>query len=160
MIEDSLIDDKEIESLDHFVQNLADLANVPSSQVLTWLNVYGTSITILQGRELHKIKNGIETDADAPRGLMLTKGERFLYSWPAACHALNIKTKFKARSTGGSYRLSRKFTIRHTEHRGKPVSYTEWKEIGRGTLAVTNKHLYFLGVWKCQGYERKIIKCD
>jgi hypothetical protein len=145
MIEDSLIDDKEIENLENFVKNFADLANVSSSQVLTWLNVYGTNSSILQGRDLHKIKNGIETDADAPQGLMLAKDERFLYSWPATCHALNIKTKFKARSTGGSYRLSRKFTIRHTEHRGKPVSYAEWKEIGRGTLAVTNKHLYFLG---------------
>lgn len=146
MIEDALIDNEEMGNVNEFVKNLADNSSQSFGEVLEWLDIYGTKNSIFQGHQLHKIKNGIGTDADAPPGLMLTKGEKFLFAWPSvSCHALNIKTKFRGRSTGGSYRLSRKFTIRHTEHRGKPISYAEWKKIGRGVLAVTNKHLYFLG---------------
>ena len=32
-----------------------------------------------------------------------------------------------------------------TKHRGEPVAYTEWKDIGSGNLSVTNKHLIFMG---------------
>jgi len=145
MIEDALIDNKEMGNVDKFIRNLSDNSNQSYGEVVEWLNIYGTSISIYCGYQIHKIKNGIETDADAPPGLMLKKGERFLLSWPTTCHALNIKTKYKGRSSGGSYKLSRKFTIRHTEHRGKPVSYAEWNKIGGGVLAVTNKHLCFLG---------------
>ena len=144
MIEDALIDNKEMDDLGKFFSNLSDNSDQSVSEWVKQLNKYGTSSSIHYGTQIHKIKNGIETDATAPSGLMLKKGERFLLSWPAACHALNIKTKYKGRSSGGSYRLSRKFTIRHTEHRGKPVSYAEWNKIGDGVLAVTNKHLCFL----------------
>lgn len=145
MIEDAIDNKEMINLISKFSANLAVNSNRAVSEVMEWLDIYGTNNSIFQGYQLHKIKNGIDTDADPPPGLMLTKGERFLLSWPATCHALNIKTKFRGRSTGASYRLSRKFTIRHTEHRGKPISYAEWKKIGGGVLAVTNKHLYFLG---------------
>ena len=96
---------------------------------------------------LSAIKNGEQLSTISPPSqLMLGKDEEFIYSWRnVSAQALNKKKKFSGHSTGGSYRLSKKITLRHTQHRGKPILYEEWDPIGVGDLAITNKHLYFLG---------------
>ena len=120
----------------------------PSTEeyVKNMLDRYGSYRTLGQARILYELQKGILPEMQPPTGLMLNKNETFIYSWESVrCSILNVKTRFKGRSTGGTYRIAKNFSIRHTEHRGEPVAYTEWKDIGSGILSVTNKHLIFMG---------------
>ena len=147
MCDDLILDYGELEKLDSFVQHFAARMDKSFEDASEYLDRYETNKTIFQAQILFELKKGIlPKDRQPPAGLMLNKNETFIYSWDSVqCSTLNVKTKFRGRSTGGSYRLAKNLTIRHTEHRGRPVSYSEWNSKGSGVLAVTNKHLFFLG---------------
>ena len=159
LADDRMIDDEEGELVIKFINNLVENSNESMKEVLAWLNVYGANNTYLQSRTMYEFDQGKLPNAEPPSGLMMNKGEKFIYSFSnVSCHALNIKTRFRGRSTGGSYKLSKNISLRHTEHRGKPVSYSEWKRIGSGTLAITNKHLYFLGYADSRDVKERLSK--
>ncbi len=153
MCDDVMLDDKELNDLENFINDLTTRfqdndANEPSTReyVIKMLSQYGALKTIADARTLYQLRQGIAPNIQPPAGLMLNKNETFIYYWGSVqCSTLNVKTKFRGRSTGGSYRISKKFSIRHTEHRGRPVSYSEWNNKGSGVLAITNKHIFFLG---------------
>ena len=157
LADDGLIEDDESELVNNFINNFVKNSNETAAEVINWVNVYGANKTYLQSRTVYEFNQGKLPNADPPSGLIMNKGEKFIYSWGAVnCHALNIKTRFRGRSTGGSYRLSKKINLRHTEHRGKPISYSEWKRIGKGELAITNKHLYFLGYGETRDIKERL----
>jgi len=159
LADDGMIDNEEGDLVVNFINNLVKNSNESQKEVLDWLNVYGANNTFLQHRQIYEFNQGKLPDTEPPTGIIMNKGEKFIYSWASvSCHALNIKTKFRGRSTGGSYRLSKKISLRHTEHRGKPVSYSEWKRIGKGELAITNKHLYFLGYGESRDIKERLSK--
>ena len=147
MCDDLVLDDKELKKLEDFIGELAKIYKPSAYEyMLKMLDRYGTSRTLQQARTLYELKQGKLIQRKPPTGLFLNKNETFIYSWASVrCSTLNVKTKFKGRSTGGSYRIAKNFSIRHTEHRGKPIAYTEWTSKGYGVMAVTNKHLFFLG---------------
>jgi hypothetical protein len=147
IIDDALVDDKERKNWDAFRNNLEINLKQSFAEVSKWLNIYGTDKYLHMAMVLSAIKNGEKlVKINSPSQLMLTNDEVFIYSWEnVSTHALNTKKKFSGHSTGGSYRLSKKITLRHTQHRGKPILYEEWDPIGIGEIAITNKHLYFLG---------------
>ena len=146
-VDDLVLDDKELKNLENFIGELETRFKPPAHQyVMTLLDRYGTSRKLFQARTLYELQQGIPPKRKSPAGLFLNKNETFIYSWDSVqCSTLNVKTRYRGRSTGGSYRVGKKFTIRHSEHRGRPVSYSEWNDQGWGVLAVTNKHLFFLG---------------
>ena len=152
-LDDFLIDDQELEDIENFYQALQkiyllDLLKLDAS------NRYG----IVHGNQLYRLKNDLELNKiDLPPGILLQKNEHpIVHIANVKCHHLNIKTKYRGRSTGGSYRLSSKLTIRHSEHRGRPVSYSEWDLVGRGELVLTNKHIYFLGEGSARDHKEKL----
>ena len=153
MCDDISLDDEELKKIENFISNFEtrfkdDVPGEPATQeyVRNLLGQYGSFRTLDQARTLHELQKGILPDTTPPTGLMLNKNETFIYSWESVrCSILNVKTRFKGRSTGGTYRIAKNFSLRHTEHRGEPVAYTEWKDIGSGILSVTNKHLIFMG---------------
>ena len=153
MCDDISLDDEELQKIERFLIDFetrfpeAKPGEVSTKEyVRNMLNQYGSFRTLGQGRILYELQKGILPNIQAPAGLMLNKNETFIYSWNSVrCSILNVKTRYRGRSTGGTYRISKNFSIRHTEHRGKPVAYTEWKDVGSGILLVTNKHLIFLG---------------
>jgi hypothetical protein len=147
MCDDLVLDDNELKNLEDFIGEFARIYK-PSSyeHMMKMLNRFDTSRTLHQARTLYKLNQGKLIQRKPPIGLFLNKNETFIYSWASVkCSTLNVKTKYKGRSTGGSYRISKNFSIRHTEHRGRPINYTEWTDKGYGVMAVTNKHLFFLG---------------
>ena len=152
-LDDFLIDDQELKDIEDFFQSLEkihplNLSNLDAS------NRYG----IVHGNQLYRIKNDLELNKiDLPPGILLQKNEiPIVHITNVKCHFLNIKTKYRGRSTGGSYRLSSKLTIRHSEHRGRPVSYSEWDSVGGGELVLTNKHIYFLGNGSARDHKEKL----
>ena len=153
MCDDISLDDEELQKITNFIKDFETRfpdakTGEPSTEeyVKNMLDRYGSYRTLGQARILYELQKGILPEMQPPTGLMLNKNETFIYSWESVrCSILNVKTRFRGRSTGGSYRISKNFSIRHTEHRGEPVAYTEWKDIGSGILSVTNKHLIFMG---------------
>ena len=153
MCDDVMLDDKELNDLENFINDLTTRfqdndPNEPSTReyVINMLSQYGALSTIADARTIYQLRQGIAPNIQPPAGLMLNKNETFIYSWGSVrCSTLNVKTKYRGRSTGGSYRIAKNFSIRHTEHRGRPISYSEWNNKGSGVLAVTNKHIFFLG---------------
>jgi len=146
MCEDALFDNSEMDRVNQFVEHFAEQTNQNFNEVFDWLDIFGTRKTMFQARQLHQLKSGELIPVDPPTGLMIGKGEKFIYAWPSVtCYSLNVKTRYKGSSTGGSYRLTGRFSIRHSQHRGRPVSYSEWKQVGSGLLAITNKNLIFSG---------------
>jgi hypothetical protein len=113
---------------------------------------------IIYGNQLYRLKNDLELNKiDLPSGILLQKNEiPIMNIYNVSCHHLNVKTKYRGGSTGGSYRLSSQLTIRHSEHRGRPVSYSEWDRAGTGDLILTNKHLYFLGDGSARDHKEKL----
>ena len=153
MCDDISLDDEELQKITNFIKDFETRfpdakTGEPSTEeyVKNMLDLYGSYRTLGQARILYELQKGILPEMQPPTGLMLNKNETFIYSWDSVrCSILNVKTRFRGRSTGGTYRISKNFSLRHTEHRGEPVAYTEWKDIGSGILSVTNKHLIFLG---------------
>ena len=147
MCDDLLLDDEELKNLEGFIGEFANSFKPSEYEyMMKMLNRYGTSRTLHQARTLYDLKQGKLIQREPPTGLFLNKNETFIYSWTSVkCSTLNVKTKYKGRSTGGTYRISKNFSIRHTEHRGRPIPYTEWTSKGYGTMVITNKHLIFLG---------------
>ena len=153
MCDDISLDDEELQKITNFIKDFETRfpdtkTGEPSTEeyVKNMLDRYGSYRTLGQARILYELQKGILPEMQPPTGLMLNKNETFIYSWESVrCSVLNVKTRFKGRSTGGTYRIAKNFSIRHTEHRGEPVAYTEWKDIGSGILSVTNKHLIFMG---------------
>jgi len=153
MCDDISLDDEELKKISKFMFDFGTRFPEPKpgepsthEYLSKMLGIYGSFTTLGQARILHQLQKGILPEELPPTGLMLNKNETFIYSWDSVrCSILNVKTRFRGRSTGGTYRISKNFSLRHTEHRGEPVPYTEWKDIGSGILSVTNKHLIFLG---------------
>ena len=153
MCDDISLDDEELQKIENFISDFETRfpdtkpGETPTEEyVKNMLDQYGSFKTLSQARILYELQKSILPEMQPPTGLMLNKNETFIYSWDSVrCSILNVKTRFRGRSTGGTYRINKNFSLRHTEHRGKPVAYTEWKDIGSGILSVTNKHLIFLG---------------
>ena len=159
LLDDFLIDDKEsvnLESTFQEMQNIMPFTLAGLSNDIT--------AGILYGNQLYRLKNNIKlNEVSLPSGILLQKNENPIMSFKRiGCYSLNIKTKYRGRSTGGSYKLSSKLIIRHSEHRGRPISYSEWDFIGNGQLVLTNKHIYFLGDGSARdhGYLFKIHHAD
>lgn len=152
-LDDFLIDDQELKDLNNFFRELEQIYPINLLD-LDAGNKYG----IVHGNQLYKLKNDMDlNEIDLPPGILLQKNESpIVHITNVKCHLLNIKTKYRGRSTGGSYRLSSKLTIRHSEHRGRPVSYSEWDLVGRGDLVLTNKHIYFLGDGSVRDHKEKL----
>lgn len=153
LLDDFLIDDKEsvnLESTFQEMQNIMPFTLAGLSNDIT--------AGILYGNQLYRLKNNIKlNEVSLPSGILLQKNENPIMSFKRiGCYSLNIKTKYRGRSTGGSYKLSSKLIIRHSEHRGRPISYSEWDFIGNGQLVLTNKHIYFLGDGSARDHKEKI----
>ena len=157
IIDDTIVDNEEEKNWSAFRENLETNLNQTFGEVSEWLNIYDTDKLLHMAITLNKLKKGQAPDNSPPSSLMLTKGEKFLYSWSnIGGHALNVKKKYKGSSTGGSYRLTKKFSLRHNQFRGKPVIYSEWDSIGSGELTLTNKYLCFLGYGKTRDIKEKL----
>ena len=157
IIDDAIVDNKEEKNWSAFRKNLETNLNQTFGEVSEWLNIYDTDKLLHMAVTLNQLKKGQVPDNSPPSGLMLRRGEEFLYSWSnVKGHALNIKRKYKGGSTGGTYRLTKKFSLRHSQFRGRPVSYSEWDSIGSGELTITNKNLYFLGYGKSRDVKEKL----
>ena len=147
MMDDAVIDETELEKVTSFRRHLEKNLDQSFDQVSSWLNIYDTDKILYMGSMLRLLKTGRGSDIPTkpPSDIILSKNEKHIYTWNNVnAHTLNKKIKYRGRSTGGTYRVSKDFSIRHTEHRGKPVSYDEWVKIGRGRMVLTNNHLFFL----------------
>jgi len=154
MLDDFLVDDQESKDLESLYAELVKIMPLNLANLGNRDNFTG----IIYGNQLYRLKNDLELNKiDLPSGILLQKNEiPIMNIYKVSCHLLNVKTKYRGRSTGGSYRLSSKLTIRHSEHRGRPISYSEWDRAGTGDLILTNKHLYFLGDGSARDHKEKL----
>jgi len=154
MLDDFLVDDQESKDLESLYAELVKIMPLNLVNLGNRDNFTG----IIYGNQLYRLKNDLELNKiDLPSGILLQKNEiPIMNIYNVSCHLLNVKTKYRGRSTGGSYRLSSKLTIRHSEHRGRPISYSEWDRAGTGDLILTNKHLYFLGDGSARDHKEKL----
>lgn len=158
-IDDTVVDGNESANWTQFRNNLEENLNQSFKEVSEWLNIYNTDRVLHMGMVLTDLKAGKMPSSTPPSNLVLSKNEKYIFSWNNVNgHALNIKKRFKGHSTGGSYRLTKKFSVRHNQFRGKPVIYSEWNQIGNGTLALTNEHLYFLGYGSSRDVKERLSK--
>ena len=153
LLDDFLIDEEELQKLEEIFLVLRNI--MPFS--LAGLS-NSTTAGIMYGNQLYRLKNNHElNEVSLPAGIMLQRNEQPIMSFnDVGCYSLNIKTKYRGRSTGGSYRISSRLTVRHSEHRGRPINYSEWDNIGKGKLVLTNKHIYFLGDGQARDHKEKI----
>lgn len=54
-----------------------------------------------------------------------------------------LKTKYEGKSLGVSIRVAKGIYLKTSSFKGNPVSYQETNYIDKGTLAITNQHIYF-----------------
>lgn len=86
---------------------------------------------------------------DSPLPINLQKGEQVVWAFPQVEYLEDrTKREYVGGSRGVSVRVARGLYCRVGAFKGHTVSRTERVSLGRGFLAVTNKHLYFAGEGK------------
>jgi hypothetical protein len=73
----------------------------------------------------------------------LQKQERLVWTTSAIAYERRMKTSYVGGSQGVSIRIAKGLYYRTSAFKGKAVSSPHLVEIGRGTLGLTDKHVYF-----------------
>ena len=151
MLEDDEIDDQEMALWNKYVDEWEKVLPSATSKILCpdGANklIYGQILNFLRNKGLEAAR-GLGFECMRPNSqIMISKEEEFIFKsnllWGGA--ALDVKTRYAGHSTGASYQLTKNTRIRHSQHRGQTIKYDQWNKIGFGEIAITNKHLYFLG---------------
>lgn len=96
---------------------------------------------------LHKLKTGKIDQLPAvsdPLPFLLQKNEQiFIASQNVDYFETKIKTTYKGATQGVSIRITKGVYYRVGAFRGHPVKTEQQEFVGRGTLALSNRHIYF-----------------
>lgn len=128
------------------------------------LEVRGTQTRIVKAAVLRDIMSGeIPSRVTIKSGVLpfnFQKGEQLIWAF-SDVEYLEDKTRreYVGRSAGVSVRIAKGVYYRTGAFRGHPIERTERVSLGRGILAVTNKHVYFSGAKSFRIRHDKIVTC-
>ena len=150
-LEDDVVDNKEFDLYLKYIDEWEKVLTTPISKVIcpdgNKKLYYGQILYYLRSKGLEGARALPYSCLQPNSQIMISKGEEFIFKssllWAGSL--LEEKTRYAGHSTGASYQLTNKTRIRHSQHRGQPIKYDEWSNIGYGDIAITNKHFYFLG---------------
>lgn len=88
-----------------------------------------------------------------PSGIMLAKNESCHFMDKAALAVKQTEKIYQSRRSGGSYKLTKNYTMHSSTGRSKPIEQ-EWYEFKEGVIFVTNQRIIFVAPEN--GFEKKI----
>ena len=107
---------------------------------------YSNYLKCFRGIVIYDTMNGVvssRTNFQTPFNVQ--KGETMIWAFEGVkYYEKKQKTKFTGSSIGGSYRLTKRFTMRASSFQTEPHSYIVTDYVGTGLLGVTQKHLYYM----------------
>ena len=127
-LEDDVVDNKEFDLYSKYMDEWEKVLTTPVSKVICPDGgkklMYGQILYYLRSKGLEGAR-GLGFSCMQPNSqIMISKGEEFIFRSNLLCAGsiLNVKTRYAGHSTGASYQLTKKTRIRHSQHRGKPIS--------------------------------------
>ena len=88
-----------------------------------------------------------------PSGIMLAQNESCHFMDKAALAVKQTEKIYQSRRSGGSYKLTKNYTMHSSNSRSKPIEQ-EWYEFKEGVIFVTNQRIIFVAPEN--GFEKKI----
>lgn len=133
------------------------LTDTEEQQIVSYLQAVGLSINdvierhgnpdlekVGQSIVLKNLEKGILPQMTTSVPVLLGKGESALWVY----HNITMlqekfQREYRGQHGGFNIRVFKGVTYRTGQFKGKPIEYSYLNEVGRGSLVVTNKHLYF-----------------
>lgn len=113
------------------------------------LDSHGAFSKMVKGATLRDLMNGnlpqrVRVQGDLPFNFQ--KNEHLMWVFTGVDYLEDkMRTEYVGRSSGVSIRIAKGLYYRVGAFRGHPITKTERVHIDTGSLAVTNKHIYFAG---------------
>ena len=138
------ISDDEQQKMDDYIHTLAlPISNMPAKYQNSEIG------KIEQMSIINKIQNGYIPDSGIAAPIVLSRGEKIIWSYQNVnLYQEKVTREYVGRTGGFSFRVMKGVTYRTGGFKGHPVERSFMEHLGVGTLFITNKNLIFHSQFK------------